>query len=73
MILPSSMLATIRVVIEELLPAVFDVFESDPVTYCQPDLLSLEHNEFPCLLEWKLLPGANPFRRCSLSYWPKGS
>jgi hypothetical protein len=43
-------------VIEELLPAVFDVFrESDPVADSQRDLLSLEHTEFPCLVEWQLL------------------
>src|ERR1700676_3890578 len=43
-------------VIEELLPAVFEVFrESDPVADCQRDLLSLEHTEFPCLVEWQLL------------------
>jgi hypothetical protein len=45
-----------ELVIEELLPPVFDVFrESDPVAYCQRDLLSLEHTEFPCLVEWQLL------------------
>src|ERR1700720_3211962 len=45
-----------ELVIEELLPAVFDVFrESDPVADCQRDLLSLEHAELPCLVEWQLL------------------
>src|ERR1700733_2861676 len=44
-----------ELVIEELLPAVFEVFrESDPVADCQRDLLSLEHTEFPCLVEWQL-------------------
>ena len=33
----------------------FDVFrESDPVADCQRDLLSLEHTELPCLVEWQL-------------------
>ena len=42
--------------IEELLPAVFDIFrESDPVADCQRDLLSLEHTELPSLTEWQLL------------------
>jgi hypothetical protein len=42
-------------VIEELLPAAFDVFrDSDPVADSQRDLLSLEHTEFPCLVEWQL-------------------
>src|SRR5260370_20877529 len=45
-----------ELVIEELLPAVFDVFrESDPVADCLRDLLSLEHTELPCLVEWQLL------------------
>jgi hypothetical protein len=45
-----------ELVIEELLLAVFDVFrESDPVAHGQRDLLSLEHTEFPCLVEWQLL------------------
>jgi hypothetical protein len=45
-----------ELVIEELLPAVFDVFrESDPVADGQRDLLPLEHTEFPCLVEWQLL------------------
>jgi hypothetical protein len=45
-----------ELVIEELLPAVFEVFrESDPVADCQRDLLSLEHTEFPCLIEWQML------------------
>src|ERR1700720_3837403 len=45
-----------ELVIEELLPAVFDVFrESDPVADCQHDLLSLEYTETPCLVEWQLL------------------
>ena len=45
-----------ELVIEELLTAVFDVFrESDPVADGQRDLLSLEHTEFPCLVEWQLL------------------
>ena len=45
-----------KLVIEELLPAVFDVFrESDPVADCQRDLLSLEHTELSCLVEWQLL------------------
>jgi hypothetical protein len=44
-----------ELVIEELLPAVFDVFrESDPVADCQRDLLSLEHTELPCLVGWQL-------------------
>src|SRR3984893_11221463 len=48
-----------ELVIEELLPAVFDVFrESDPVADCQRDLLSLEHTELPCLVERQLLLGA---------------
>jgi hypothetical protein len=35
-----------KLVIEEPLPAVFDVFrKSDPVADCQRDLLSLEHTE----------------------------
>jgi hypothetical protein len=47
-----------ELVIEDLLPAVFDVFrESDAVADCQRDLLSLEHTEFPCLVEWQLLLG----------------
>src|SRR5271165_2303086 len=42
-----------ELVFEELLPAVFDVFrESDPVADGQSDLLSLEHTELPCLVEW---------------------
>jgi hypothetical protein len=41
-----------ELVIEELLPAVFDVFrESDPVADSQRDLLSLEQTEFSCLVE----------------------
>ena len=45
-----------ELVIEKLVPAVFDVFrESDPVANCQRDLLSLEHAELPCLVEWQLL------------------
>ena len=45
-----------ELVIEEPLPAVFDVFrESDPVADCQRDLLSLEQTELPCLVEWQLL------------------
>src|SRR4029077_20219489 len=45
-----------ELVIEEVLPAVFDVFrESDPVSDCQRDLLSLEHTELPCLVERQLL------------------
>ena len=45
-----------ELVIEELLTAVFDVFrESDPVADSQRDLLSLEHTEFPCLVDWQLL------------------
>jgi hypothetical protein len=45
-----------ELVIEELLTAVFDVSrESDPVADCQRDLLSLEHTELPCLVEWQLL------------------
>jgi hypothetical protein len=45
-----------ELVIEELLPVVFDVFrESDPVADGQRDLLSLEHAEFSCLVEWQLL------------------
>ena len=45
-----------ELVIEELLPAVFEVFrESDPVADSQRDLLSLEHTEFSCLVEWQLL------------------
>jgi hypothetical protein len=28
--------------------------ESDPVADSQRDLLSLEHTEFPCLVEWQL-------------------
>jgi hypothetical protein len=45
-----------ELIIEELLPAVFDVFrESDPVADSQRDLLSLEHTELPCLVEWQLL------------------
>ena len=48
-----------ELVIEELLPAVFDVFrESDPVADCQRDLLSLEHTELPRLVKWQLLLGA---------------
>src|ERR1700720_2041239 len=39
-----------KLVIEELLPAVFDVFrESDPVADCDADLVSLEDIELPCL------------------------
>jgi hypothetical protein len=38
------------------LTAAFDVFrESDPVADCQRYLLSLEHHETPCLVEWQLL------------------
>jgi hypothetical protein len=45
-----------QLVIEELLPAVFDIFrESDPVADCQRDLLWLEHTELPCLIEWQPL------------------
>src|ERR1700720_1622258 len=45
-----------ELVIDELLPAVFDVFgESDPVADCQRDLLSLEQTEFSCLVEWQVL------------------
>jgi hypothetical protein len=45
-----------ELVIDELLPAVFDDFrESDPVADCQRDLLSLEHAELPCVVEWQLL------------------
>jgi hypothetical protein len=41
-----------ELVIEELLPAVFDVFrESDPVADCQRDLLSLKYIELLCLAE----------------------
>ena len=48
-----------ELVIEELLPAVFDVFrESNPVADGQRDLLSLEHTEFPCLVEWQMLLNA---------------
>jgi hypothetical protein len=39
---------------------VFDVFrESDPVADCQCDLLSLEHIQFPFLVEWQLLLGGS--------------
>ena len=57
MILPSSMLTTVRSsLLREVLTAVFDVFrESDPVADGQRDLLSLEHTEFSCLVEWQLL------------------
>jgi hypothetical protein len=45
-----------ELVIGELLPAVFHVFrESDPVADCQRDVLSLEHTELLCLVEWQLL------------------
>jgi hypothetical protein len=45
-----------ELVIEELLPAVRDVFcESDSVADCQRDLVSLEHTELSCLFEWQLL------------------
>jgi len=45
-----------QLVIEELLPAVFDIFrESDPVADGQCDLLSLEYTESPSLVEWQLL------------------
>src|ERR1700732_861537 len=45
-----------ELVIEELLPAVFDVFrESDPVADCQRDLLSLKHTELLRLIERQLL------------------
>src|ERR1700746_1649052 len=45
-----------ELVIKKLLPAVFDVFrDPDPVADCQRDLLSLEHTELPCLVEWQLL------------------
>src|ERR1700738_2252894 len=45
-----------ELVIEKLLPAVFDVFrQSDPVADSQRDLLSLEHTKFSCLVEWQLL------------------
>jgi Transposase IS66 family len=45
-----------ELVVEELLPAVFDVFrESDPVADCDADLLWLEHTELPCLVKWQLL------------------
>jgi hypothetical protein len=45
-----------ELVIGELLPAVFHVFrESDPVADCQRDVLSLEHTELSCLVEWQLL------------------
>jgi hypothetical protein len=48
-----------KLVIEELAPAEFDVFrESDLLANCQRDLLSFEHTEFPCLVEWHLLLGA---------------
>jgi len=48
-----------ELVIEKLLPAVFDVFRaSDPVADGQRDLLSLEDTEFPCLVAWQLLLGA---------------
>jgi len=48
-----------ELVIEELLTAVFDVFsESDPVADLELDLLSLEHTELPCLVEWQLLLNA---------------
>jgi hypothetical protein len=49
-----------ELVIEKLLAAVFDVFrESDPVADCQCDLLSLEHIQFPFLVEWQLLLGGS--------------
>jgi hypothetical protein len=42
-----------QLVVEELVPAVFDVFrESDPVADWQRDLLPLEHAELPCLVKW---------------------
>src|SRR5271165_178013 len=45
-----------QLVIEELLPVVSDVFrESDPVADSKRGLLSLEHTELPCLVEWQLL------------------
>ena len=45
-----------ELVVEKLVSATFDVFrESDPVADCQRDLLSLEHTELPCLVEWQLL------------------
>jgi hypothetical protein len=45
-----------ELVIEELLPAVLDIFrESDPVADSKRDLVSLEHTELPCLVEWQLL------------------
>jgi hypothetical protein len=44
-----------ELVIEELLAAAFDVFrESDPAADSQRYLLSLEHTELPCLVEWQL-------------------
>jgi hypothetical protein len=48
-----------ELVIEELLPAVFDVFsESDSIADCQRNFLSLKHTELACLVEWQLLLNA---------------
>ena len=59
-----------QLVVEELLPAMFDVFrESDPVADCQRDLLSLSHTELSRLVEWQLLFDAVVFDDDS-SYLP---
>src|SRR5208282_4666025 len=45
-----------QLVIQELLPAVFDVFsEPNPVANRNVDLLPFENVEVPCLVEWQLL------------------
>ncbi len=63
-----------ELVIEKLVPAVFDVFrESDPVADCHHDFLTLEHTELPCLVDWQLLLDAVLSDDDSSLNWPKGS
>ena len=53
------MLTTVRSSLLRNFCPVLDFFrESDPVADRQP-LLSLEHTEFPCLVEWQLLLDAD--------------
>jgi hypothetical protein len=53
------MLTTVELVLEELLPAVFDVFREigSGRADCDADLLSLEDTEPPCLVAANNSPG----------------
>jgi hypothetical protein len=52
-----------QLVVEELLPSVFDVFrEPDPVADRERDLLPLEHAEIARLIKWQLLLDAYRMR-----------